>query len=341
MLQHPLRQWLSLRIRGLCVAAFIIGTLLPPYVPNDVLAVSGETAIDTPQFLLVEDGFMMKSSSLTEQGARLAYSEGIIHVVQDGESLEKISDRYGISLDTIRWANKMDAKATLRPGQELIILPVDGLVHTVTRGQTLSKIAELYDIPEAEISRQNSLQGGFILAGQELIIPGGKPIVSKPTEIVQKPAISGKPTTVKPGATISATGKTAPAAAAVATIGVLQMPCNNCFYTQYYGPGHYAVDIQTKGGGPVFAAEDGIVIRADEGWNGGYGNVIEVDHGNDLVTLYAHNKEFYVKVGEKVTRGQVISWMGNTGRVYGKTGVHVHFEVRVAGVKKNPILYLK
>jgi murein DD-endopeptidase MepM/ murein hydrolase activator NlpD len=119
------------------------------------------------------------------------------------------------------------------------------------------------------------------------------------------------------------------------------MPCNNCAYTQYFHPGHYAVDIQTKGGGPIFAAEAGTVIRAETGWNGGYGNVIEIDHGNGLVTLYGHNKELYVKVGDTVARGQEISWMGNTGQVYGATGIHVHFEVRVNGVKKNPLLYLK
>lgn len=341
-MQYPIRHWLSLRIRLLCVAVFLLGSLLPPYVPRDALALEGEAEVDLPQFLLVEDGFLMKSSSLTKQGARLAYSEGIVHVVQGGDSLEKIADRYGISVDTLKWVNKLESGTPIRPGQELVVLPVNGVLHVVTRGQTLSRIAELYAIPEEEIARQNALEGGFILAGQELIIPGGRPIVAKPTEIAQKPPVPGS--TMKPGttATISAPGKAPPQVApAVATIGVLQMPCNNCFYTQYYHPGHYAVDIQTRGGGPIFAAEEGIVIRAEEGWNGGYGNVVEVDHGNDLISLYAHNKEFYVKVGERVTRGQLISWMGNTGRVYGKTGVHVHFEVRVAGVKKNPVLYLK
>ena len=119
------------------------------------------------------------------------------------------------------------------------------------------------------------------------------------------------------------------------------MPCEDCNFTQYFHPGHYAVDIQERGGGPIFAAEAGTVIRADYGWDGGYGNVIEIDHGNGLVTLYGHNKELYVKKGDHVTRGQNISWMGNTGRVFGATGIHVHFEVRVNGEKKNPLLYLK
>lgn len=337
MLSHPLRHWLSVRIRLLCIGVFIMGSLLPPYIPKEALAESGDGLPgDTPQFLLVEDGFLMKSSSLTKQGSRRAYAKGLIHTVREGESVEKIANRYGIKTETIRWANRMDGGSVLRPGQTLIILPVDGVLHTVTRGQTLNRIAELYEIPVATISQQNAIEGGFILAGQELIIPGGRPIVAQPTQIAGKP-VPGSPTPARPAP--PSPGK--PTATAVPTPGVLQMPCNSCTYTQYYHPGHFAVDIQQRGGGPIFAAEAGTVIRADYGWNGGYGNVIEVDHGNGLVTLYAHNKELYVKKGDRVTRGQEIAFMGNTGRVYGQTGIHVHFEVRVNGVKKNPLLYLK
>lgn len=334
--QSSLRQWLSRRIQIGCIAAFIAGALLPPYVPSEALADTDEILeIDTPQFLLVEDGFLMKSSSLTQQGARRAYAEGIIHVVQAGETLEGLKARYGIRVATIQWANKLPPGVPIRPGQELIILPVDGVLHTVSRGQTLSRIAELYSVPASEIALQNSVQGDFILAGQELIIPGGQPILP-PTQVAVTPQ---RPPQGKPPAGIS------PLPVKVTTAepshGVLQMPCNNCTYTQYYRAGHYAVDIQTRGGGPIFASEEGEIIRADFGWNGGYGNVVEVDHGNNLVTLYAHNKEIFVKIGDTVQRGQQIASMGNTGRVYGKTGIHVHFEVRVNGVKKNPLLYLK
>jgi murein DD-endopeptidase MepM/ murein hydrolase activator NlpD len=68
--------------------------------------------------------------------------------------------------------------------------------------------------------------------------------------------------------------------------------------------------------------------------------VVEIDHGNGLITLYGHNKELYVQKGDTVTRGQAISFMGNTGRVHGPTGIHLHFEVHVNGVKKNPMIYL-
>lgn len=341
----PFERRLALRVRLLCIGVFLTGSILPPYVPTSALSPEGADAtITSDQYLLVEEGFLMKSSSLTEQGARLAYSESIVHTVREGESLEKIADLYGIAVQTIQWANNLEQKQTIRPGQELKILPVDGIVHTVKRGQTLSRIAQLYDVSSEIIARQNRIKGGFIVANQALIVPGGKPIVATAIAAGDKPLRFGSQ--IPAGTAIKGvapkTGITkAPEIAAQVTLGVLQLPCNNCGFTQYYHAGHYGVDIQTKGGGPIFAAEAGTVVRSDMGWNGGYGNVIEIDHGNGLITLYAHNKELYVSVGESIRRGQVLGWMGNTGRVYGQTGIHTHFEVHVNGVKKNPMLYLQ
>lgn len=345
-MRTPLIHWLSLRVRIVLVFLFLVSTLLPPYVP-----VSAESTEDlelpSQQFLFVEEGFLMKSSSLGEQGSRLAFSEGLVHAVKDGESLEKIATRYGVSAQTIRWANGLVGNTTLKPGQELLILPVDGVLHTVRRGQTLTRIAQLYDVSADAIVRQNRIRGGFIVAGEQLIIPGGKLITSNAAIASADAALRFAdalptrdirlPLRIPAGAGPSA----APLAGAVLSQTLLQMPCSDCFFTQKYGPGHYAIDVQTRGGGPIYAAEDGVVIRADVGWNGGYGNVIEIDHGNELVTLYAHNKKLYVDAGDTVQRGQHIADMGNTGLVHGPTGIHLHLEVRVSGVKKNPILYLE
>lgn len=337
-------------MRVICVTVFVVGSLLPPYVPTAALA-PPEAESSSQQFLLVEEGFIMKSSSLTQQGARRAYAEGVVHVVKEGDSLDRLSNRYGIGVDTIRWANDLEPGTPIRPGDELLILPVDGVLHTVSRGQTLSRIAQLYDIPQETIIEQNKLRGTYILAGQELIIPDARPIVASQTMVASadQPPPDGQPSaqpSVESGE--EPAGEPVEVAAAPKTFtpeptsGVLQKPCSSkCFYTQYYHAGHYAVDIQERGGGPIYAAEAGTVVRADYGWNGGYGNVIEIDHGNGLVTLYAHNKELYVKVGDLIARGQTIAWMGNTGLVYGATGIHVHFEVRLNGVKKNPMLYLE
>lgn len=348
----PLHRWLSLRIRLLCIAVFVAGSLMPPFIPQTALMQEEEELeeITDAQFLFVEDGFLMKTSSLGEQGSRLAYSEGLLHIVQTGETIDSLAQQYGITTETIRNANGLAPGATVKTGDELVILPVDGVLHTVKRGQTLLRIAQLYKVSEESIARQNSIEDGFIIAGQQLIIPGAKPLA--PSEAVADTEgplrfatrFSEKTIALKAGG-----GKpVSKAELAIASSkinlplpgGELGMPCGNCFYTQGYRAGHYAVDIQTRGGGPIFAAEAGTVIRADMGWNGGYGNVVEIDHGNGLVTLYAHNKTLHVDVGDTVARGQHVADMGNSGLVHGPTGIHIHFEVLVNGVKKNPKLYL-
>lgn len=321
-------------MRLVCLGTLLIGGIFPPYIPRSAIAVE-DIAVVTTQLLLVEDGFLMKSASLSQQGARRAYAEGVLHTVGEGENLEKLARRYDIVVSTIRWANDLSEDGLIQPGDELLILPVDGVLHMVRKGQTLARIAELYGVPQERIIEQNNLKERFLIAGEELIIPGGKPIVIKPSE-KHPPPVGRPPVAQEKSATPSP-----PKVAALPTEGVLQKPCNQCVYTQYYYPGHYAVDLQTKGGGMVFAAENGIVIRADIGWNGGYGNIIEVEHGNGLVTLYAHNMDLYVKIGDRVKRGQVIARMGNTGRVHGPTGIHIHFEVRQNGTKRNPLLYLQ
>lgn len=356
----PTHRWLMKRVQYLCIAVFVVGSFLPPYVPRAALAQQQDTGLTTQEFLLVEDGFIKKTSPLTSQGARRAYAKGTIHIVKEGDSLERLSRWYPVSVETIRWANNLEPGESIQPGDELLILPVDGVIHSVSRGQTLSRIAQLYDIDMKTIMEQNELKSEFIMAGQQLIIPGGEPIVQKRTQIAtvdEQPSTgetAGQPTEPTP-APEPDKPKPQPTPAQVVeqqtftatpTAGVLQKPCAaSCYYTQYFHNGHFAVDMQDKQngqlGGPIFAAEDGTVIRADYGWNGGYGNVIEIDHGNGLVTLYGHNEKLFVQEGDTIQRGQTIAAMGNTGLVYGATGIHVHFEVRINGVKKNPTLYLE
>jgi murein DD-endopeptidase MepM/ murein hydrolase activator NlpD len=95
---------------------------------------------------------------------------------------------------------------------------------------------------------------------------------------------------------------------------------------------HTGVDKANSRGTPIKAAADGIVVHA--GWDsGGYGNLVMIDHGNGYVSLYGHNSKIAVTVGEKVERGQVVSYMGSTGR---STGNHCHFEVRYHGKPISP-----
>ncbi|MDR0570824.1 MAG: peptidoglycan DD-metalloendopeptidase family protein [Clostridiales Family XIII bacterium] len=98
---------------------------------------------------------------------------------------------------------------------------------------------------------------------------------------------------------------------------------------------HTGIDIPAPAGTKVLAANSGTVIMA--GWNNSYGNVVMIDHGGKKVTLYAHNSSLAVKEGQKVTKGDVIAYVGTTGS---STGNHCHFEVRENGDYKNPMNYL-
>lgn len=111
---------------------------------------------------------------------------------------------------------------------------------------------------------------------------------------------------------------------------------------QGYHSGHKAIDISSGPvpvlGKPAVAADAGKVIQASTGWNGGYGTVVKIQHSNGLITVYAHLKELRVSVGQRVSRGQTIGLIGNTGRSFGP---HLHFEVIRNGVKVNPLNYVK
>ena len=99
---------------------------------------------------------------------------------------------------------------------------------------------------------------------------------------------------------------------------------------------HPGIDIANDMGTPIVATADGIVDYA--GWNaGGYGNMVDIDHGNGMMTRYGHASQVIVSVGQYVQRGQVIALMGSTGF---STGPHVHYEVIINGQRVNPISYL-
>jgi murein DD-endopeptidase MepM/ murein hydrolase activator NlpD len=100
---------------------------------------------------------------------------------------------------------------------------------------------------------------------------------------------------------------------------------------------HPGIDLAGKYGTPIYATADGTVLRA--GWNsGGYGNLVELDHGRGITTRYGHMSAILVRAGDHVTRGQEIGRMGSTGR---STGNHLHYEVRIDGRPVNPIPFMK
>ena len=98
---------------------------------------------------------------------------------------------------------------------------------------------------------------------------------------------------------------------------------------------HAGVDIRGPIGTPIYATADGIVAEA--GRRGGYGNLVEINHGKGIATRYGHTSRMLVSIGQRVTRGQVIALMGSTGR---STGSHLHYEVRIDGRAVNPLPFL-
>jgi hypothetical protein len=98
---------------------------------------------------------------------------------------------------------------------------------------------------------------------------------------------------------------------------------------------HTGIDFQANPGTPILAAAGGVVVTSES--HPAYGNMIEVDHGNDLITRYAHASRSWVSRGDLVKRGQRIAEVGNTGR---STGPHLHFEVLVQGVPQDPQKFL-
>jgi murein DD-endopeptidase MepM/ murein hydrolase activator NlpD len=100
---------------------------------------------------------------------------------------------------------------------------------------------------------------------------------------------------------------------------------------------HPGIDLAGTYGTPIYATADGVVLRA--GWNsGGYGNMVEIDHGRGIITRYGHMSAVLVRAGDKISRGTQVGRMGSTGR---STGNHLHYEVRIDGRPVNPIPFMK
>lgn len=273
---------------------------------------------------VADEGFFIAPLIQTEKGNREGIKEVIEIEVQLGDTVSSIAKKYGISTATIVQNNNLYNPNALKKGQKLTILPVDGILHTIKKGETVNSLAKKYKTETEKIIAQNSLKEDSILEkDQQIIIPGVKKNVPVPRRYIASSTFTSTPSSAGNGTDYG---------------GTLFFPCEGK-YTQYYHYGHYAVDIAKSGGSTLWAAETGEVIKAQGGWNGGYGNMVIVDHGDGMKTLYAHMKEIYVNVGDDVSRGQAIGYMGNTGRVYGRTGIHLHFEVIINGTRKNPVAY--
>jgi len=239
-----------------------------------------------------------------------------LYTVREGDSLSEISDMFGVSMNTILWANDIKSAKLISPGMELLILPVSGVQHKVGKGETLAGIAKKYGADLDEVALYNGIESGAALAaGETIVVPGG--------EVVQK--------TVAKSTSSGSVAKSSGGSALPALSGYFGNPLPGGRLTQGVH-GYNAVDIGAPNGTPIYAAAGGtiIVAKSGGGYNGGYGNYIVIKHDNGTQTLYAHMSSLAVS-GGAVEKGTLIGYVGISGRA---TGYHLHFEVRGA---KNPL----
>lgn len=231
------------------------------------------------------------------------------YTVQEGDKLSFIALDFGVSVESIMWANNLRNSDNIGEGQVLKIPPVSGVIHVVKKGDTVSTIAKKYSVEQENIIAYNGLpQDGQLQTGDEIIVPDGK---------------------IKGSAGI-ATARTS-AFSHLPNLGdYFLTPATGYNWGRIHG--RNGVDVANSCGTSIFAAAEGNVTVSDAvGWNGGFGKYIKIGHPNGAETLYSHASKLFVSVGEYVSRGQLIALMGSTGR---STGCHLHFEVHGA---RNPL----
>lgn len=249
--------------------------------------------------------------------------------VTRGDSVFAIAESFKIKPETILWANYdvlQDSPDSLRPGQILKIPPTDGIYYQWKENDTLEKVANEYKTTVDDIvnfpGNDIDLANPKVESGSWVMLPKGE------REFVQWLV----PTVAKGASGTSGTSQSACAGGAVG--GGFVWPADNHFLSgNDYWSGHLGIDIAAGEGAPVYAASSGVVTMAAGGYNYGYGNVVQIDHGNGYSTVYAHLSSIGVGVCQSVSAGQWIGASGNTGN---SQGAHLHFEVRQGGGFINP-----
>ncbi len=321
-----------------------------------VLAASQATPSPSPVVQVELPGYQESAATDTDTGIRRYVSlhtdvpsrpRSVVstYVVQPGDTVFGIADKFGLKPETILWANQYtlgDNPHNLQPEQVLNILPVDGAYHRWSAGDGLNGVAKFFGVDPEEIIEfpGNQLSadtvGDYsnpsIQAGTWLVVPGGKREFvnwSAPEIPRDNPGVAN---VLGPGACSSVANGAIGA-------GVFIWPTNNHFLSGYdYNPGanHSGIDIDGDTGDPVYAVDNGVVVYA--GWNNwGYGNVVVINHGNGWQTLYAHLSSYSVSCGQSVYQTNLIGAVGNTGN---SSGAHLHYEMMYNGTKVNPHDYL-
>ena len=327
----------SFYLRGFSILLFIIAVLVPCFCAtlslNSTSAVSegyqslflgsgASSSLESPDFLLVQNSSLVGISApgmITPQvlGSLTGFDDPGVsneiqeYIVESGDSLWSIADKFGISLNTLLWANNLSKSSTIAPGEKLVILPVSGVLYHVKSGDTLDKIAQTYKGKTSEIISFNNLTNEEdIYIGDILVIPNG----IMPTPVVQYAS------------------QLAPIADSY-FICPIAAPCRMTQGLHFYNAVDFSHGVC---GEPIYAAAGGQVIKVkltnstSSSVFGGAGNTIAIMHPNGVVTSYGHIAQSLVDIGDRVSQGQIIAYMGGQPGTPGagkSTGCHVHFQV--------------
>lgn len=247
-----------------------------------------------------------------------------------GDSVFAIAESFKVQPETVLWANYdvlQDDPHSLAPGMVLKIPPTDGIYYQWKENDTLESVGTEFQASVDDIlnfpGNDIDLANPEIDSGSWVMVPGGE------REFVQWLI----PTVATGASGTSSTNQSTCSGGAVGSGGFIWPTDNQFLSGNDYWSGHLGIDIAAGEGAPVYAADSGVVTMSQGGYNYGYGNVIQIDHGNGYSTVYPHLSVLGVGVCESVGAGQWIGAAGNTGN---SQGAHLHFEVRQNGGFINP-----
>ncbi len=282
-------------------------------------------AVVAPLQPSIEDTSSDGSSKSKSSSGSSTHDKPFVYTIQEGDTIAGVASKFGVSTNTVLWANGLGGNDVIKVGDHLTILPTTGVLHKVTSGETVLQIAAKYNAKAPDIIAYNDLdESAKVSIGQVLIVPDGyitpreTPKTVSQNTVIARDVDKNEPTPEPKDTSSSGQG--------------FVWPTTSKHISQYFAGGHTGIDVDNRSRPSVFAAQSGTVEFA--GWLGGYGNLIIINHGAGLTTYYAHLDKFYVSVGQKVAKGAAIGKMGSTGR---STGPHVHFEVRRFGRPTNPL----
>lgn len=273
----------------------------------DINIVSDNALSPATSPLGVSDGTASDEESFSDQVS--------VYVVHKGDTIAGVADLFGVTADTILSANDMKKGDKLKEGMVILVLPFSGVEHAVTKGQTIASIAKLYKADVEEILIHNDLKASDKLAvGDKIMIPGG----TLQSEATTKKDIAKKPSGGATGTTIKN------------IIGKFINPVPGSIRTRGITSSHKGVDLAAPEGTPIKSVASGTVELARKGYNGGFGNMVIVRGDDGVKVLYAHMVRIGTSTGDRVSQGEVIGNVGNTGH---SRGDHLHIEILNA---KNP-----